>query len=121
MGSDTETRSCQGKPCPGESALKNQTQRIQITLLVCVKETVSNGICGNKICTSVPLQWMVTGQSGLSGRSALVPAVRATEPGSGPAVTLQLSMEAGLVRGKQWRSSCAVSDLVQVSNQVGFL
>lgn len=66
----------------------------------------------------VSLQWMATGQSGLSGRSVLVPVVRATEPGSGPAVTLHLSMEADLVRGRQWRSSCAVSDLVRVSNQI---
>uniref|UniRef100_A0A3P8TBY6 Protein kinase domain-containing protein n=1 Tax=Amphiprion percula TaxID=161767 RepID=A0A3P8TBY6_AMPPE len=56
---------------------------------------------------------MVTGQSGLSGRSVHVPVVRATEPESEPAVTLQPSMEAGHVRERQWRSSCAVSDHVQ--------
>lgn len=120
-GSDTETRSCQGKPCPGESALKNQRQRIQPALSACKGHSVQMAHVGTKSVPSVPLQWMVTGQSGLSGRSVLVPVVRATEPGSGPAVTLQLSMEAGLVRGRQWRSSCAVSDLVQVSNQICFL
>lgn len=60
------------------------------------------------------VQLMVTGQSGLSGRSVLVPVVRGTGPESGPAVTLQLSMEAGCVRGKQWRSLCAASDPVQL-------
>ncbi len=64
---------------------------------------------------------MGTGQSGLSGKNALVPVVMATEPESGPAVILQLSMEAGLVRERQWRLLCAVSDLVQVSNQICFL
>lgn len=47
------------------------------------------------------VQWMVTGQSGLFGRNVHVPVVRAIELGSGPAVTLQLSMEAGHVRGRQ--------------------
>lgn len=61
---------------------------------------------------------MVTGQNGLSGKNAHVPAVRATELGSGPAVILQLSMEAGRVRERQWRSSCAVSDLVQVRKHI---
>lgn len=59
---------------------------------------------------------MVIGQSGLSGRNVLALVVRETEPGSGPAVTLQLSMEAGPARGRLWRSSCAVSDLVQVND-----
>lgn len=63
---------------------------------------------------------MATGQSGLSGRSAHGPVVRATEPGSGPAVALQLSTEGGHVRGRQRRSSCAVCDLVQVSKQSSF-
>lgn len=103
-GSDTETRRCQGKPCPGENNFKNERERIYPVLSGCTKT-----------CNCVPPQWMVTGQSGLSGRSVLVPVVRATEPGFGPAVTLQHSMEAGRVRGRQWRSSCAVSDPVQVS------
>lgn len=60
---------------------------------------------------------MATGLSGLSGRSVLVPVARATELGYGPAVTLQLSMEANLVRAGQWRSLCAVSDRVLVSDQ----
>lgn len=68
-----------------------------------------------KVCTSVSLQWMVTGQSGQSGRSAHAPAVKATEPGCGPALTPQLNMEAASVKGRQWRQSCAASDRVQVN------
>ena len=36
-GSNAETRSCQGKPCPGECALKNQMQIIHTVLSVLVK------------------------------------------------------------------------------------
>lgn len=66
---------------------------------------VSRSACasGDEICPSVPVQWMVTGQSGRSGRNAHAPVVRATEPGCGPAVTPQLSTEADFVKGKQWR------------------
>lgn len=60
------------------------------------------------------VQWMATGQSGPSGRSALAAAVRATGPECAPAATLQLSTEAGHVRAAPWRSSCAASGLVQV-------
>lgn len=113
-GSDTESRSCQGRPCPGESALKD-LENLNCSLSMCKGNCVQMAYVATK---SVPLQWMVTGQSGPSGRNALAPVVRATEPGSEPAATLHLSMEAGLVRGKQRRSSCAVSDHVQVRKQM---
>lgn len=72
----------------------------------------ANVTCGTK--SLVPPQWMVTGQNGLSGRSVHVHVVRATEPGSGPAAVLRLSMEAGRVRGRQWTRSCAGSGHVRV-------
>lgn len=100
-GSNTETRRCQGKPCPGESchcAARNHRTSLQ--------------------CQLLNLQWTATGRSGLSGRSAHEPVVRATEPGFGPAVTPQRSMEGGHVRGGQWRSSCAVCDRVLVRKYV---
>lgn len=65
----------------------------------------SRSVCasGSNVCTSVSLQWMVTGQSGRSGRNAHAPAVKATEPGCGPALTPQLNMEGASVKGRQWR------------------
>ena len=113
-GLDTETRVCQGKPCPGENYSKNERERIQPAVSDCVLMLYAL----LRPVTMSLFKWMVTGQSGPPGRSVLIPVVRATEPGSGPAVTLQLSMGAGLVRGRRWRSSCAASDRVQVSKRM---
>lgn len=107
-GPETETRSCQGKPCPGEDVCKKQS------LEVFAKETVCKCHMWYQICTYIPGQSMANGQNGLSGRSVHEPVGRATKPGSGPAATLHLSTEAGRVRGRQWRSSCAESDHVLV-------
>lgn len=64
--------------------------------------------------TFVLAKWMVTGHSGLPGRSVHRPVARATKQGSGAAVTHLLSMGVDLVWGRQWRLSCVVSDPVQV-------
>lgn len=104
-GSDAETRSCQGKPCPGETETGPRTKCLQ-------RRPCANVTRGTK--SLVPPQWMVTGQNGLSGRSVHVRVVRATEPGCGPAAVLRLSMEAGRVRGRQRTWSCAGSGHVQV-------
>ncbi|KAG9282470.1 hemicentin-1-like, partial [Astyanax mexicanus] len=52
---------------------------------------------------------------GQLGRSALGHAVRGTEQGSAPAVSLQPSMEEGPVRAVRWKSSCAASNPALVS------
>lgn len=75
---------------------------------------------GEKNYSLIPVQWMVAGQSGLPGRSVHKLVARETEPGSGPAVTRQLDMEAGHVTERQWRSSCAVSGLVRVRKYILF-
>uniref|UniRef100_A0A3B1JU88 Ig-like domain-containing protein n=1 Tax=Astyanax mexicanus TaxID=7994 RepID=A0A3B1JU88_ASTMX len=57
----------------------------------------------------------ITILSGQLGRSALGHAVRGTEQGSAPAVSLQPSMEEGPVRAVRWKSSCAASNPALVS------
>lgn len=69
--------------------------------------TLDSGQNHIHLCSNLLFQWTVTGQSGLCGRSVLVPVVRATEPASERVAILQLSMEGSHVRGRQWRSSCA--------------
>ena len=65
------------------------------------------------------MQWMVTGQSGQSGKSVLVPVARATGPGCAPAPTPPCSMVADPVRARQWRPSCVASGPALVSTGHG--
>ncbi|XP_056291030.1 hemicentin-1-like isoform X2 [Pseudoliparis swirei] len=53
------------------------------------------------------VQWMLTGPSGLCGRSVLVPVVMATGRRSGPAATLRRSTGASRARARPRRSPCA--------------
>uniref|UniRef100_A0A3Q2PJN0 Uncharacterized protein n=1 Tax=Fundulus heteroclitus TaxID=8078 RepID=A0A3Q2PJN0_FUNHE len=67
---------------------------------------------GGKPCPGT--LWMVTGRSGLRGRSVHTPVVRATKQESGAAVTHPLSTGAVHVWGRRWKLSYAPSDHVQV-------
>ncbi|KAM7388095.1 hypothetical protein PAMP_024296 [Pampus punctatissimus] len=108
--------------CPVVLGLRRDSGSVIILYLPMEGATVQDQTKRHVVVRESLVQWMVTGQSGLSGRNVHVPVVTVTEPGSGPAVTLQLSMKAGHVRGRQWRSSCAVFDLVQwqVTGDLGY-
>lgn len=110
-GSDTEIRSCQGNPCPGQ-CLKILKLRF-------------NSFLNPSPFIFVPFQWMETGLSGPPGKSAHRPVVRATELGSEPAATPHLNIEGSHVRATQWKPLCAASGHVLVrksqQNRVCFL
>lgn len=59
------------------------------------------------------VQWMVTGQSGVSGKNAQEAVGMATKPGPELAVTRRLNTAAGHVRGKRWKPSCVTLGLAQ--------
>lgn len=59
------------------------------------------------------VQWMVTGQNGVSGKNAQEAVGLATKLGRELAVTHRLSMAGGHVRGMLWKPSCVTSDLAQ--------
>lgn len=59
------------------------------------------------------VQWMVTGQNGVSGKNAQEAVGMATKPGPELAVTRQLSTAGGHVRGMPWKPSCVTLGLAQ--------
>lgn len=59
------------------------------------------------------VQWMVTGQNGVSGKNAQEAVGMATKLGRELAVTHQLNMVGGHVRGMLWKPSCVTFGLAQ--------
>lgn len=59
------------------------------------------------------VQWMVTGQNGVSGKNAQEAVGMATKPEPELAVTHQLSTVGGHVKDRLWKSSCVTIGLAQ--------
>lgn len=59
------------------------------------------------------VQWMATGQNGVSGKNAQRTVDVATELGPGLAITHQLSMVGVHVRGIPWKQLCVTLSLAQ--------
>lgn len=59
------------------------------------------------------VQWMGTGQNGVSGKNAQEAVAMATKPGPELAVTRRRSTAGGHVRGVRWKPSCVTLGLAQ--------
>lgn len=59
------------------------------------------------------VQWMVTGQNGVSGKTAQEAVGMATKLGRELAATRRLSMAVGHARGMLWKPLCVTSGLAQ--------